>query len=94
MSQDNGGAPVVHMTTTTQINQQNAVKVLEHMLVLAKEGKVAAVAVAFVKADRVGTSQAWSSSDCVPALIGAVATMQFNMIGQAINIAVAEGKKI
>lgn len=79
---------IVGLKTPTQSDQEATVMVLEKLLAVAKEGRIASVAVAYVRADRMSTSQAWSSSTCVPALIGAVATMQAQLIQSAVTIAV------
>lgn len=69
-------AEVHTLQTPRKTNQEAAIEVLERMLVMAKEGKVAGVAVAFVRGDRVSASWAWSSSDVAPAVLGAVTGMQ------------------
>lgn len=85
---DRNPSQVVHgLKTPTQANQEAAILVLEKTLEAAKAGRIAAVAIAYVRDNRTSTSQAWSSCDCVPALIGAVATMQTNMIMSAVEIA-------
>jgi len=71
MSEDN----VRILQTPIKTNQEASVEVLQRMLVLAQEGKVAAVAIAFVRADRVTASWSWSSSDTAPALVGAITGM-------------------
>lgn len=71
VQQDN----VTRLQTAQRTNQEASIEVLERMLQLAKDGKVAAVAVAFVRADRVSASWSWSSSDCAPAVVGAVTGM-------------------
>lgn len=80
-------ADVIGLKTPTQSNQEAAVMVLEKLLQLAKDGRVAAVAVAYVRTDRMSTSQAWSSCDCVPALIGAATTMTMQLVQSAVTIA-------
>lgn len=81
-------AKIATLQTPTKTNQEAAVLVLEKMLEAARDGRVAAVAIAYVRADRLSTSQAWSSCDCVPALIGAVTTMQMQLVQSAVTIAV------
>lgn len=71
---------VTRLQTPLKTNQEASIEVLERMLQLAKDGKVAAVAVAFVRADRVSASWSWSSSDCSPAVVGAIAGMQVAMV--------------
>lgn len=67
---------VTRLQTAQKTNQEASVEILERMLQMAKDGKVAAVAIAFVRADRVSASWSWSSSDCAPAVVGAVTGMQ------------------
>lgn len=63
------------LQTPLKTNQEASIDVLERMLQLAKDGKISAVACAFVRADRVSASWSWSSSDCAPALVGAITGM-------------------
>lgn len=79
---------VTNLRTQTQINQEATILVLEKTLEAARAGQIAAVALAYVRADRLSTSQAWSSCDCVPALIGAVTTMTMQLVQSAVMKAV------
>lgn len=76
---------VEELVTASKENRDAAVLVLSRMLELARKGEVAAVAVAFVKKDRVSASYAWSSSDSVPALIGATVLMQQDMTAGSVR---------
>lgn len=78
---------LLHLQTKQQDEQGDAVRVLEYMLTLARDGKVSSVAVAYVRADRVTTSHTWSSSSAVSALIGGVDTMKLQMELEAIGLA-------
>lgn len=85
ITNDNGGeGKVVDMKTATQLNQEAAIKVLERTLERARKGEIAAVAISYVLHDRVTISQAWSSCDCVAALIGAVGITHHQMISGAV----------
>lgn len=64
--------PVKLKTAYTQ-EQQDVLKVLEHMTNLAMEGKVSSIAIAYVRADRQTVSHSWSSSSTAPAMTGAIA---------------------
>lgn len=63
--------PVKLKTAYTQ-EQQDVLKVLEHMTNLAQEGRVSSIAIAYVRADRTSCSHAWSSSSTTPAMTGAI----------------------
>lgn len=68
------------LQTPAKTNAEAALEVLERFVAMVKEGKVVAVAIAGVRADRVSSTWGWSSSDCAPAVVGAVAGMQTLMI--------------
>ena len=66
---------VVQLKTAYTQEQADVIAVLEHMLNIAKEGKISSVAIAYVRADRMSCSHAWSSSSTTPALAGAISAM-------------------
>jgi len=78
-------AEPVSLETQTKANVDASVIVLTRMLELAKAGEIAAVACAYVRKDRVSASYAWSSSDCVPALIGALELVKQDMAAGSIR---------
>ena len=71
MTEDN----VRVLQTPIKTNQEASIEVLTRLLAMAQEGKISAVAIAFVRADRISASWSWSSSDCAPALVGAITGM-------------------
>lgn len=90
IGQDNGGAAVKALKTPTQANQEAAIMVLEKALAMAKDGKLASVAIAVVFSNRVSVMPIWSSCDHAPTLAGAVAVLQHDLLA-SISIVTRQG---
>lgn len=75
----------IALNTNTKANVDAAVLVLTKMLELAQRGEIAAVVCAYVRKDRVSVSYAWSSSDSVPALIGAIELAKQDMTAGSVR---------
>lgn len=78
-------AKIAVLPTATKENVDASVYVLEKMLELVRSGEIAAVICAYVRKDRVSVSYSWSSSDAVPALIGAIELAKQDMAAGSIR---------
>lgn len=83
---------VTKLNTETDANKKAALEVLEKFIDLVKEGKVVAVAIAAVRADRTSATHGWSSCDCVPALLGAASGMHVIMAIDSFTNARRDGR--
>ena len=78
-------AALVPLQTFESEVNLDVVHVLEEALEHAKKGELAAIAVAWVFADRVTTGSRFSKSECLSAMAGAVGFLHGRIVERAIR---------